>query len=61
MTEGRIRHLPVVQDGALCGIISIGDIVKSRLEQLETDSEQLQAYISGADVATSLSRSAALA
>ena len=50
MTEGRLRHLPVVQGNALCGIISIGDVVKSRLAQLEAEHEQLQAYISGTDM-----------
>lgn len=45
MTEHRIRHMPVVRDGGLIGIVSIGDVVKSRIEQLETDREQLQSYI----------------
>jgi CBS domain-containing protein len=46
MTERRIRHMPVVADGRLVGIISIGDVVKSRIEQLESDREQLESYIS---------------
>jgi len=45
MTERRIRHVPVVEDGRLAGIVSIGDVVKSRIEQLEDDREYLQAYI----------------
>jgi CBS domain-containing protein len=45
MTERRIRHMPVVDDGQLVGIVSIGDVVKSRIEQLENDREQLQSYI----------------
>jgi CBS domain-containing protein len=45
MTERRIRHVPVVADGALVGIVSIGDVVKSRVHELETDAEQLAGYI----------------
>lgn len=45
MTERRIRHMPVVEDGKLIGIVSIGDVVKSRIEQLESDREQLESYI----------------
>lgn len=45
MTERRIRHMPVVEDGRLIGIVSIGDVVKSRIEQLESDREQLESYI----------------
>jgi CBS domain-containing protein len=47
MTERRFRHLPVVQDGAMIGIISIGDVVKHRLHELETETHLLQDYISG--------------
>ncbi len=47
MTDGRFRHLPVVKDGALSGIISIGDVVKHRLEELETETHMLQDYIHG--------------
>ena len=47
MTERRIRHLPVVEDGALKGIISIGDIVKVRLEQVESEAHALRDYIAG--------------
>lgn len=45
MTEHRVRHVPVVKDGALAGIVSIGDIVKSRIEELEQDREALFKYI----------------
>ena len=45
MTEHRIRHLSVVVGGALCGLMSIGDIVKSRLGEIE--SEALRAYVTG--------------
>jgi len=45
MTERRIRHVPVVSDGFLCGIISIGDVVKSRLAELEKDRKELVEYI----------------
>ena len=48
MTERRIRHLPVMTDGALCGIISIGDVVKIRLEEIQREAESLRAYIAGA-------------
>lgn len=47
MTEHRIRHLPVVADGALAGIISIGDVVKTRVDELETEKSQLVDYIRG--------------
>ena len=45
MTEQRIRHVPVVRDGRLCGIISIGDVVKSRMGELEKDRDELMEYI----------------
>jgi CBS domain-containing protein len=45
MTERRIRHMPVVDDGRLVGIVSIGDVVKNRIHQLESDREQLESYI----------------
>jgi CBS domain-containing protein len=47
MTEGRFRHLPVVEDGKMIGIISIGDVVKHRLQELETETHMLHDYISG--------------
>ena len=45
MTEGRFRHLPVVEGGRLCGIISIGDVVKVRISELATEKDQLVGYI----------------
>ncbi|ALG07923.1 CBS domain-containing protein [Kibdelosporangium phytohabitans] len=45
MTERRIRHVPVVDGGRLAGIVSIGDVVKSRIKKLEEDQQQLEAYI----------------
>ena len=45
MTQNRVRHVPVVEEGQLAGIVSIGDVVKTRMEELETEQEQLQAYI----------------
>ncbi len=48
MTERRIRHLPVADDGGrLAGIISIGDVVKARLGQLQKENDQLYDYIQG--------------
>jgi len=46
MTEQRIRHLPVVETGRLVGIVSIGDVVKSRVDQLERDRKELLEYVS---------------
>lgn len=45
MTQRRVRHVPVLDNGRLAGIVSIGDVVKTRMEELETSQEQLQAYI----------------
>ncbi|MBT3399142.1 MAG: CBS domain-containing protein, partial [Rhodospirillaceae bacterium] len=45
MTEHRIRHLPVVQDGTLIGLVSIGDVVKHRIRETEQEAEALKAYI----------------
>jgi CBS domain-containing protein len=45
MTEHRVRHVPVLEDGKLIGIVSIGDVVKTRMEELESEHEQLQSYI----------------
>jgi len=45
MTQRRVRHMPVVEGGQLVGLVSIGDVVKSRIEQLESDREQLESYI----------------
>ena len=45
MTHRRIRHVPVVQDGKLVGIISIGDVVKHKMSQLEFERDQLDSYV----------------
>lgn len=45
MTRGRFRHVPVVEDGRLLGIISIGDVVKFRVEEMERESAALRDYI----------------
>jgi CBS domain-containing protein len=47
MTERRIRHMPVIDDDALDGIVTIGDVVLSRSRQLEQDRNQLEQYITG--------------
>jgi CBS domain-containing protein len=46
MTERRVRHLPVMQHGKLLGIVSIGDVVKQRISEIEHESEALRQYIS---------------
>jgi len=48
MTERRIRHLPVLQGGHLAGLVSIGDVVKNRLDEMEWESSSLKTYIAGA-------------
>lgn len=48
MTQGRFRHLPVEKDGMLDGIISIGDVVKARIEEVELEAEQIKEYIATA-------------
>lgn len=48
MTEGRFRHLPVVEDGQLVGIVSIGDVVKARMELQDHEVDSLRAYVAGA-------------
>ena len=45
MTDRRIRHVPVVEDGALVGIVSIGDVVKHRIDQLQFERDQLDHYV----------------
>jgi CBS domain-containing protein len=47
MTEHRVRHAPVVADGGLRGIVSIGDVVKSRIDELEAERTALNDYITG--------------
>jgi CBS domain-containing protein len=48
MTSGRFRHLPVIEDGKLAGIVSIGDVVKRRIEDVEREAEQIREYIATA-------------
>ncbi|MCT8990960.1 CBS domain-containing protein [Chelativorans sp. SCAU2101] len=48
MTEGRFRHLPVEKDGRLAGIVSIGDVVKRRIEEVEREAEEIRTYIATA-------------
>jgi CBS domain-containing protein len=45
MTRRRIRHVPVVKDGVLVGIVSIGDVVKHKMSQLEFERDQLDSYV----------------
>jgi CBS domain-containing protein len=45
MTDHRVRHVPVVEDDVLVGIVSIGDVVKARLDELEEERKQLVDYI----------------
>ena len=48
MTERRIRHLPVVDNGRLVGLVSIGDLVKYRMDRIEEEAEAMRAYIQSA-------------
>jgi CBS domain-containing protein len=48
MTTGRFRHLPVLEDNQLAGLVSIGDVVKARIMEQEEEVGNLRAYISGA-------------
>jgi CBS domain-containing protein len=48
MTRRRIRHLPVVESGRLLGIVSIGDLVKHRIERIEQEAEAMRTYIQSA-------------
>jgi CBS domain-containing protein len=48
MTRGRFRHLPVEKNGQLDGIISIGDVVKKRIEEVEREAEEIKQYIATA-------------
>ncbi len=45
MTHGRFRHMPVIKDGSLAGLVSIGDAVKGRIQDLEHEREALKSYI----------------
>lgn len=45
MTAGRFRHLPVITQGKLAGLISIGDVVRRRIEDVEREAEEIKAYI----------------
>ncbi|MGN6123846.1 MAG: CBS domain-containing protein [Sphingomonas oligoaromativorans] len=47
MTQRRIRHLPVVEDGAMVGFVSIGDLVKQRIDRIEAEAEAMRLYIAG--------------
>jgi CBS domain-containing protein len=47
MTNNRVRHVPVLDNGRLVGIVSIGDVVKNRMEELQAERQQLRAYING--------------
>jgi CBS domain-containing protein len=47
MTNRRFRHLPVLKDGRLCGIVSIGDLVKNRLDEIEFEANSLRSFIAG--------------
>ena len=45
MTEKRFRHLPVIESGRLAGIVSIGDVVLQRMEEMAFEAEQMKQYI----------------
>jgi CBS domain-containing protein len=47
MTDGRFRHMPVVEEGVLVGIVTIGDVVKARLQELSMEKDALQGMIMG--------------
>ena len=47
MTEGRFRHVPVMDDGKLIGMVSIGDLVKHRMKELENEANAMRDYIAG--------------
>ncbi len=48
MTDGRFRHIPVVENGRLAGLVSIGDIVKAKIGEAEQEVDSLRAYVAGA-------------
>jgi CBS domain-containing protein len=45
MTEGRFRHMPVVEDGRVVGLVSIGDVVKHRVAEIEAEAHAMREYI----------------
>jgi predicted transcriptional regulator len=45
MTAGKFRHMPVLKDNKLIGLISIGDVVKQRVEEIERDADAMREYI----------------
>lgn len=47
ITRRRVRHLPVVEEGSLVGIVSIGDLVKARIDHIEAEAEAMRSYIQG--------------
>lgn len=47
MTNGRVRHLPVLQDGTLVGMVSIGDVVKAQIDEQAQEVDSLRAYVAG--------------
>jgi CBS domain-containing protein len=47
MTAGRFRHLPVLDHGTLAGLISIGDVVKAKMQEQEQEVDSLRAYVAG--------------
>lgn len=47
MTDGRFRHLPIIEDGVLTGLVSIGDVVKAVIEQSQHEVETLRTYVAG--------------
>ena len=47
MTRRRIRHLPVLDDGRMVGLVSIGDLVKARIDRIESEAEAMRSYIAG--------------
>ena len=51
MSEGRFRHMPVVEHGRLAGLVSIGDVVKARMMEQEAEVDGLRAYVAGNTVA----------
>ncbi|MGJ3232605.1 MAG: CBS domain-containing protein [Oceanicaulis sp.] len=48
MTERRVRHIIILEDGRLAGVVSIGDVVKRKIAEAEAEAESLKAYIEGA-------------